>query len=1663
MITLRFICDAGLQGRFKCEGVTIWVLGFWLGLNFVAVEMEADTEYEEGEAFFCYKDYDDDDDNIDPDSLSYIDERIQHVLGHFRKDFEGGISAERLGAKFGDYGSFLPTCERPPPLRSCPKTLQKDNNLPKSPRRSSNLQMAVAFLNSKAPSNMHPSMRLGTASCNAHPFHNLRVPSVDDPVKNTGTSSNKIIEKCTVKDDCVNKSENLTDQRTLKLRIKVKSDILAKKNAEIYSGLGLDDSPSSSMENSHEESEEMPHVSQETPEESPTRIIQVMSSFTIPGGVLISPLHDSMLYLIKKEKDLGDKRHIFSLNGHQEHYSMSTDESDSFVGEGHLLKKRKVTVVDQSEKVHMNANFSENDMKLHVKKKLGNRTPDRKDFLSNDLRSTPLSSSICDAGETAEVTGKAFEVSKEVNKDGVKCRVVSTEVVKEDSLESISGQDFDKFENKNTGSSFMKVLEHKMEISQNNNSTDPKNNSKGKAFAISKRVKCDEVKHKVDQDTQVCENNQKGKEISESKNELQGERCSGKHMTFAEKDSIVTSNDAMINDRKRTGTGVISSNSKMHKIKSLKDNKVRARDKDSLKGKKSERMVDGVDPTDWPPLNKTTGSANRDHVAKSAYRVKVKERPTGNKVVNQLSAWPCVKDAPGAFPIAENKPTSDMVVPSSAAVPQVIEEDWVCCDRCQKWRLLPMGLKPDQLPEKWLCSMLDWLPRMNRCNISEEETTKALYALYQMPIPEGQNNMQSHATGPETGVTSVDALQLGLNHQKSSSDVMFDLGKKKNSMNEKAKPGINNDMHQLSNTEKNNAQESVKNRNLNDMNQWPADSNRTKKSNSKHLIEEKKTVKAKEKQRNGGDRNNARLKRKMGDNQHGSGTPKKSKTEDVCYADKHLNSGLGFKKVGLNSRNGLPTKATGKNMRKYGDYDCSTNQEGKLVVPVKKGDWAQFSSDDGSLDATNSSKSGSKKKRKMRDWMDNEKNKKTLSLEDNMKCGKEGNINRREKKYIVLNMEAKSVTESDDKLNRESGMKQVLMSDSRDEMAVGAELKSVNKVQQQRKHKKSVAANQALDYFDPLSKDLGSGHFSLAATSSSSKVSGSHRAKTSLEDVRGSPVESVTSSPLRTSIMDKRILAAGDLSEKDDARKDGLPVKSLDNREGKLSVRTKERISYDIHLAHGNCGRGSHHEEKLNKSNQENALSWQKSGKVTSLRVKEKDRNSGSEIRRDKMEVSASDNDFSKNGVSYESAVDPSHHAFGTETRNDVKSSSLKSKHKIDNLTKKNSSRHLSNEAGKLTELKQKADARTNRKIISQQNLIQIFEEENKANPVCTGSRDGKAKVISSSEGKVKRETLYVDSRTAPELQNVDMSNGHPVHASGHGEVPKFVGNPVDVCYKVGVNHSSGSFVPDGQFSESSPVTTNSSQTASSILEEATKLKDSADHYKNSGFEFESNETYFKAALKFLHGASLLENSHSESRKYGEMSQMQIYATTARLFESCAHKYERRQEMAAAALAYKCMEVVYMRLVYCKHSSINRDRHELQSTLQMVSQGESPSSSASDIDNLNNLVVVDKATLTRGSNTHVSNNQVISARNFPNIVRLLDFTQDISFAMEASRKCQSTFMAASLNMGEARNSDCIASIRKVVDFSFQDVDELVHQVLTATKAITRAGLGGVRD
>lgn len=72
-------------------------------------------------------------------------------------------------------------------------------------------------------------------------------------------------------------------------------------------------------------------------------------------------------------------------------------------------------------------------------------------------------------------------------------------------------------------------------------------------------------------------------------------------------------------------------------------------------------------------------------------------------------------------------------------------------------------------------------------------------------------------------------------------------------------------------------------------------------------------------------------------------------------------------------------------------------------------------------------------------------------------------------------------------------------------------------------------------------------------------------------------------------------------------------------------------------------------------------------------------------------------------------------------------------------------------------------------------------------------------------------------------------------------------------------------------------------------------------------------------------------------------------------------------------------------------------------------------------------------------------------------------TLDVSYAMEASRKSQSAFAAAHRTMEEAQNRDCIVCLKSVIDFSFQDIEELVRLVKLAMEAINRSGFGGSRD
>ncbi|KAG0495707.1 hypothetical protein HPP92_000398 [Vanilla planifolia] len=212
-----------------------------------------ENEVEDGEAFPGHEE------DIDPDALSYIDEKLQDVLGHFQKEFEGGVSAETLGAKFGGYGSFLPAYQRSPSILAQHKSPVKvaNHNISKSPYNS-----LSESGNQSAP------VQVAASIVKAIPESGMQ------PIEKT-TKRDKCSMECVTQNESISKSVSIGDPGSLKVRIKVRpGNVLVRNNPDIYSDLGLDVSPSPSLDDSPCESRELSLESPDTLCGSPSTILQ---------------------------------------------------------------------------------------------------------------------------------------------------------------------------------------------------------------------------------------------------------------------------------------------------------------------------------------------------------------------------------------------------------------------------------------------------------------------------------------------------------------------------------------------------------------------------------------------------------------------------------------------------------------------------------------------------------------------------------------------------------------------------------------------------------------------------------------------------------------------------------------------------------------------------------------------------------------------------------------------------------------------------------------------------------------------------------------------------------------------------------------------------------------------------------------------------------------------------------------------------------------------------------------------------------------------------------------------------------------------------------------------------------------------------------------------
>eukprot|EP00257_Ricinus_communis_P005916 XP_002520661.2 uncharacterized protein LOC8287159 [Ricinus communis] len=1680
-----------------------------LGLGFGSGREMEDTELEEGEACSDHNNNRDDgyDASIDPDiALSYIDVKLQDVLGHFQKDFEGGVSAENLGAKFGGYGSFLPTYQRSP-VWSHPRTPPKNQNY-NAPRSPNNSQLEGNRHGLVSSSNAPQTVKLEPATASLVSLTASQASS--SPIvavkQEAGMPSSDLAKEHALRFESVNrKSTNFPDQKLLKVRIKVGSDNLStQKNAAIYSGLGLDVSPSSSLDDSPSGSEGMSHGRQDSPFESPAHILEIMTSFPVCGSLLLSPLPDDLIHLPEKVKLLkGSVIFPVPTIGSE---SSGILPNGSVKGDGKILGEKKTKLPERN--AILAESKSENkdsqggiDVSL---KEVDLDTLACEDLVSNTLK-LPLLSNSYSVADAAKGMVRSSNKSREAS-NGVVRDKGSSDLIKEEEPNTHEDAWFENPKATSAG----KIWEEKKASSPDSIPVYPRKDGHRKGRKPSGTVKSDSniskgmknasseltdtLKQKADQ--KFTSNEQEGTKFPSGK-----ERCSsdGKKKMKGSQNQANTVADIS----KDSLTGGSHSMAKS-KISTYLDEYITKRESEDLKlqkntGKAGDRYKDffgdfelDQEESQMSPLGMTYENRQKDSeiCEKNTrfYNNTSKERLSGKKSDKLLPTSEMhPKTTQGVTPFSGNGPISG--VASAATVPAATKDNWVCCDKCQKWRLLPLGKNPNDLPEKWLCSMLNWLPGMNRCSFSEDETTNAVMALNQVPALVSQNNLLTNPGGVISSI-SVVVDQLDQNHQNLGLHAMPSGGKKK----------IKDGSALLSNSMKKGIQASVANGTLNEVNQpMVSEPDVLKLSKISDLTVEKQKNRQKEKHKvlescsDGGDTRQPKIKGRRDLEEDSSRVSKKIRAEVMLedWVSDHVNS----EKIGPSSGNGLPTMSSGKNLPKNNGRTSSKDQ----VSARKSNDKVPMSMDDVSTDNGKRDDKEVRKKRKLKGSYDTQINTGTISntghdLQESRIMAKEefsDNEYRKEKKARVSISDGKesSASKGSGKTDRKG---------------------SHRKNQQLGKYIGSSVSQRSLDGVDFSKRDSGSLHPSVAATSSSSKVSGSHKTKANFHETKGSPVESVSSSPLRVSKQDKLMSGQRNFTEKDDSSDAGLfslggrrkisdgeddggsdrsgaakkekvlevahhashESSVLDFQEKDISRvsggKFKQQIvpSPDItnhHLANGSSdylgqenrcssktttSERGHVDDRQHESHYlVNGSRPRKSGKGSSSRSKDKNRSFNYELDNGKLKVSDSINEQAPSF-----AVKPTDSKSKTEEKFGVRSDESENRYVDKDSIGLFSSESSKKESQSKVREHSGSDSKAHDASIPRHNLLLDSE---------AASGRGKSPSLPPSGGAQNEPVSHcpqpVSGSHKGNRANISVSN-----ASDSDNPSKTLKQIRKIDQPNGTHHNSSKDpLSNGRRAKDldapSPVKRDSSSQGAIALKEAKNLKHSADRLKNSGFILESTRLYFEAALKFLHGASLLETCSSENPRSAEMIQsMQVYSSTAKLCEFCAHEYEKSKDMAAAALAYKCMEVAYMRVVYCAHNGANKDRHELQTALQMVPPGESPSSSASDVDNLNHPATADKGTLTKSiSSPQVAGSHIIAARNRPNFSRLLNFAQDVNFAMEASRKSRLAFAAANLSLGETQRREGISSIKTALDFNFQDVEGLLRLVRLAIEATGR--------
>lgn len=425
---------------------------------------------------------------------------------------------------------------------------------------------------------------------------------------------------------------------------------------------------------------------------------------------------------------------------------------------------------------------------------------------------------------------------------------------------------------------------------------------------------------------------------------------------------------------------------------------------------------------------------------------------------------------------------------------------------------------------------------MNRCSISEEETTKAVLALQQTfpsaPVHGGQNSQNRYSGVVSSGV--ADAWHVDQCIQDAG-------GRKNHGIKDVYNAFSHNGSSPYSDSKKKIFQAPVETQSLNGENHSPSFNKDEVSGQSSGLVGQKcrhrkekiplaNTVEGSIalqapffdpcvlqyallflynvstgdfkslKMRSSGEKNDETLK-----------APKKLKAGGVQIdEDWKSDNGADALKVGCSS-NSLPMNKSQELQHKHDGYPKDSKSLGNSE------DWTQFSSD-ASLLHTENFTDRDVKKRKISEYQGSQ-----LYATS---CSNEGHLLEHHKDYMEETNESNHRKEKKARVPRSEG-KESFMSKGSGRI----DNKEISlKDQQAGADPEDGHFRRSLDV--PIKKDTGSTQLAIAATSSSSKISGSCKIKSNLQEVKDSPVESVSSSPSRNSKQEKFMSTGRDLRGK---------------------------------------------------------------------------------------------------------------------------------------------------------------------------------------------------------------------------------------------------------------------------------------------------------------------------------------------------------------------------------------------------------------------------------------------------------------------------------------------------------------------------------------------------